>query len=201
MLSTSFLNQLSKEPFDQFTRWYQDAEQAGVKDPYTFYLATSDLDGKPSVRTLFWRGQNPKGYLFFTNYRSRKGVDLTSNPQGAMLFHWPLLERQVRIEGLVERATKEESDHYWAGRPRESQLNSAASSQSRVIESRETLLQEVQNLSQELNGAPVPRPAHWGGFCLVPNRFEFWQADHFRLHERVEYLKSAEGWKIQILAP
>jgi pyridoxamine 5'-phosphate oxidase len=201
---SSLFDQLSPNPFQQFDAWYSEAETAKISHPYTAYLATASLDGEPSVRTVFWRGQNAKGYLFFTNYRSQKSVEMISNPHASLLFHWPQLERQIRITGLVEKATESESDEYWNTRPRESQLNSAASPQSSALQSREQLEKLVADLDSQYKGQPVPRPSNWGGFCLIPKQFEFWQAHPYRLHDRVRYAASgsaSKGWLKELLAP
>lgn len=201
---SSLFDHLKQDPFREFDLWYAEAEAAGIAHPYTSYLATANLDSEPSVRTVFWRGKNEKGFLFFTNYRSQKSVEMISNPHASLLFHWPEKERQIRIAGLVEKASEKESDDYWSTRPRESQLNSAASPQSNLIQSREDLERLVSELDQRFKGQTIPRPPHWGGFCLVPSQIEFWQAHPFRLHDRVRYSRSSvtsQTWVKELLAP
>jgi pyridoxamine 5'-phosphate oxidase len=144
---------------------------------------------------------NPKGIRFFTNFKSRKGKELLSNPRAAVVFYWPALDRQVRIEGKVELLSPEESDEYWKTRPRDSRIGSAASPQSSVVPDVEVLEEKVNELSLKYEGKDVPRPAHWGGFCLVPNRFEFWVSGLNRLHDRFCYIKKQKIWTQVRLAP
>lgn len=193
---------LDPDPFVQFTRWFADAREAKAPQPEAMAVATSTRDGIPSVRMVLLRGFDPRGFSFFTNYESRKAEELIDNPRAALLFHWDALERQVRIEGRVEKVSKEESDAYFASRPYESRLAACASPQSRPIESREVLLERVEALRTKYPPQDgVPRPEFWGGFRIVPARFEFWQGRPSRLHDRLIYKKEANGWATERLGP
>ncbi|MEI7578184.1 MAG: pyridoxamine 5'-phosphate oxidase [Armatimonadota bacterium] len=184
---------LLRDPFELFRQWLQTAREHVAVEPDAFCLSTSDHDGRPSGRMLLLRGVD-EGLLFYTNYLSRKGKDLTANPNAAMTFWWGTLERQIRIEGEVEQLTPEESDAYFESRPPSSRQASAASPQSQVVSSREELIQRVVEAGSD-------RPAHWGGYRLVPHTFEFWQGRPSRLHDRFRYLRDGNDWKIDRLAP
>ncbi len=188
------------DPTVQFARWYEEAA-AAVRGPEEVVVATADGEGRPSARMVLCRGFGPEGFVFYTNYGSAKSADLTANPQAALLFYWEPLGRQVRIEGRVEQTTAEESDEYFASRPRVSQLGAHASRQSQPIAHRQELEARVEALELEYANLPVPRPAGWGGWRLVPDYFEFWQDGAFRLHDRVVYRPTADGWKITRLQP
>lgn len=164
-------------------------------------LATADGAGRPSARIVLVRAFDADGIVFFTNYASRKAREVTLNPHAALCFYWHWLEEQVRVEGRVVRASREESDAYFASRPRDSQLGAWASQQSQPLHSREELEQRLASVTGEFEGRSVPRPEFWGGFRLIPDRFEFWRAGHARLHERTRYAHLPEGWVIDQLYP
>jgi pyridoxamine 5'-phosphate oxidase len=189
------------DPIAQFSRWFQEAMGSACAEPNAMTLATAEQDGRPSARIVLLKGFDARGFVFFTNYRSRKGRELALNPQGALLFHWIELERQVRIEGEVEMVAREESDEYYASRPLGSRLGAWASPQSEVIARREELQSRLSEVSAKFGDNP-PRPEHWGGYRLAPDVVEFWQGRPNRLHDRVRYIReSATVWKIERLAP
>ncbi len=192
------------DPVRQFTAWFEEARRAGVSQAEAAALATASIDGAPSVRMVLVKQAGPDGFVFFTNYESRKGGELTANPRAALLFHWEPFGRQVRIEGPVARTTREESETYGHSRARGSQLSALASPQSRPVESREFLERRVAELDERHARAEVPLPDHWGGFRLTPRTFEFWQHRDNRLHDRLRYTPAAGvggGWRIERLAP
>ena len=190
------------DPVRQFTAWFDEAAAAGVSQPESVALATATPDGAPSVRMVLVKQAGHDGFVFFTNYESRKGGELAANPRAALLFHWEPFGRQVRIEGPVERTTREESEAYAYSRARGSQLSAAASPQSRPVESREALEHRVAELSDRYADADVPVPDAWGGFRVTPETFEFWQHRNNRLHDRLRYTRAADGtWRIERLAP
>ena len=193
---------LDADPFQQFRRWLTDAEQAGIELANAMTLATADRNGKPAARIVLLRGIDERGFAFFSNYQSRKGQELEENPFAALVFYWPELARQVRIEGIVELLSSAESDHYFASRPRGHQLEAHASAQSQVIASRQCLEQEFSKVEQQFARRDVPRPPHWGGYRVVPQVLEFWQQGDHRLHDRLRYRRSEQtGWVIERLAP
>jgi pyridoxamine 5'-phosphate oxidase len=190
------------DPFRQFERWFVQATEAGTSQPEAAAVASATPDGRPSVRMVLVKQTGPDGFVFYTNYESRKGVELTANPRAALLFHWQRLGRQVRIEGPVERVAREESLAYAHSRPRGSQLSALASPQSRPIPSRDWLEQRAAELEDRYAGQELPLGESWGGFRLRPERLEFWQHRQSRMHDRLLYTPdSAGGWKVQRLAP
>jgi pyridoxamine 5'-phosphate oxidase len=194
-------NQLDDDPVAQFGRWFGEAERAEEIEPNAMTLATSSPDGRPSARIVLLKGFGPDGFVFFSNYASRKGDELAANPNAALVFWWPPLERQVRLEGRVERTTTEESEAYWASRPLGSRLAALASAQSQVLAGREELVRRVEELAARHRDGDVPLPEAWGGYRLVPDAFEFWQGQPNRLHDRFRYTRRQDGWLVQRLSP
>lgn len=192
-------SQVDPDPLRQFARWFEEAAAAGVAMPEAMALATATADGRPSVRMVLLKGVDERGFSFYTGYESRKGRELAENPRAALLFHWP--GRQVRIEGPVERVTADESDAYFASRPRGSRLSAIASRQSEVVSSREELEGRVAELEERFAGAEPPRPDRWGGFRLVPETFELWQHRDDRLHDRLRYRRDGDAWLVERLSP
>jgi pyridoxamine 5'-phosphate oxidase len=190
-----------QDPYVLFRKWQAEAAKAGTRLPEAMALATASRDGAPSVRMVLNRGLDPRGFAFYTNYNSPKAADLIANPRAAVVFHWPLLERQVRVEGRVRKLTRAESDRYFARRPRESRIGARISPQSEEIPDREFLETAFAQATADYAGRRVPRPPFWGGFRLIPEMMEFWQGQPFRLHDRLRYRKTARGWKTVQLAP
>ncbi|WP_179401509.1 pyridoxamine 5'-phosphate oxidase [Burkholderia guangdongensis] len=191
------------DPFAQFDRWFKEALTAKLPEPNTMTLATVGADGRPSARIVLIKGVDARGFVFFTNYDSRKGRDLAAHPYAALLFYWIELERQVRIEGRVEKTSADESDRYFASRPLGSRIGAWASEQSAVIDGRATLEAREKALADRYGGEP-PRPPHWGGYRVVPDAFEFWQGRPSRLHDRLRYTREPDaphGWTIDRLSP
>jgi len=196
---------VAADPVEQLQRWLAEAEAA---DPHAFtsmVLATADRTGKPSARVVLLKGLDARGLVFYTNYESRKGKELAENPQASLLFHWEPFERQVRVEGTVERTSREESEAYFHSRPRGSQIGAAVSPQSALIPGREVLERAAAELEERLAGAEVPLPDEWGGFRLIPQVCEFWQGRTNRLHDRLVYRRQRRqpdgGWHLERLAP
>jgi pyridoxamine 5'-phosphate oxidase len=190
------------DPFRQFRAWFAEAEATRLYQPDAMTLATATADGRPSARQVLLRGTDERGFTFFTNYDSRKAAELAANPRAALLLFWAELHRQVRVEGRVEAVSAEESEAYFATRPRGSQLGAWASPQSEVIAGREVLDRAMQEVTRRFEGRPVPRPPHWGGYRVVPETIEFWQGRENRLHDRLCYRRRPEGgWEVVRLAP
>jgi len=187
------------DPFDQFTRWFEHA-RATEPDPAAMTLATATPDGRPSARMVLLKGFDATGFVFYTNYDSRKAGEIESTHHAALLFYWASLDRQVRIEGAIARVSEAESDAYFASRPLESRWSAHASPQSRAIDSRESLEAAVERVRAEF-GDNVPRPAGWGGFRVAPDAVEFWQGRENRLHDRLAYTRVSGAWRRQRLAP
>lgn len=190
----------SANPVTEFLNAIERARSHQV-DPAPVALATADPQGRPSVRMVLLRGADERGFVFYTNYNSRKGRELTGNPRAALCFHWATLDEQIRIEGTVERLPPEESDAYFSSRPRGSQLGAWASDQSAVLPSREALEQRYREIERRFEGDAVPRPPFWGGFRLKPDRIEFWYGRPDRLHDRVVYVRDGDAWRIERLYP
>jgi pyridoxamine 5'-phosphate oxidase len=191
-----------EDPIATLNAWLQEARAAGEPEPDAMTLATATADGRPSARMVLLRGRSDDGMLrFFTSYDSRKGRELADNPRAALVLHWKLLARQVRVEGHVQRLPEAESDAYFASRPHDSQLAAAVSPQSAVIESLSALERERRALRDQLGDRPVPRPARWGGFGLVPEVVELWRSGPARMHERRRFSRCAGGWLVEPLAP
>jgi len=192
---------LDPDPLVQFRRWYDEAAAAGVRAPEAMALATSTSDGAPSLRMVLLKGADERGFAFYTGYVSRKASELDSNPRAALLFYWDPLGRQVRIEGTVERVAENESDAYFATRPRGAQLAATASKQSSVLANRDEIDSRVAELDHDYTARDVPRPEHWGGYRLVPDIYEFWQHREDRLHDRLRYRRADGSWAIERLSP
>ncbi len=191
---------LAPDPFAQFASWFDEALRSGIALPNAMTLATATRAGRPSARTVLLKGFDTLGFVFFTHYRSRKGREIEENPEAMLLFRWGELERQVGIEGRVAKVSAAESDGYFATRPLGSRLSAIISPQSEPVLSREVLETALEEASKRWRNEP-PRPPHWGGYRLVPERFEFWQGRKDRLHDRLCYHKAEGAWKIQRLAP
>ena len=188
------------QPLPLFQVWFDQAIKAECPEPNSMTLATADQAGNPSARIVLLKGADENGFTFFTNYESQKGKELAIRPQAALLFHWHELERQVRIQGIVERISPEESDRYFYSRPPASRIGAWASPQSTAIPNREFLEEAEKRFQSEFGDAP-PRPEHWGGYCLCPTEMEFWQGRPSRLHDRIHYKLANGHWKIHRLAP
>ncbi|MCI0450104.1 MAG: pyridoxamine 5'-phosphate oxidase [Chlorobi bacterium] len=194
------VNSVDKNPLNQFKLWYDEILKSDYVEPTAMTLATASKERKPSARMLLLKAYDQKGYVFYTNYNSRKGKELGENPNGCILFYWDRLKRQVRIEGKIEKVAKEESEAYFKTRSYKSRLGAWASNQSSVIESRTVIVKEFLKYLLKFR-TDVPLPEYWGGYRLIPEVYEFWQGRENRLHDRIKYTKEKDGWKIERLAP
>jgi pyridoxamine 5'-phosphate oxidase len=192
---------LREDPFAQFRAWFEEARSEGLPLAEACTVASADASGRPSARMVLLKELDGRGFVFATNYESRKGGELDANPRAALLFYWHALGRQVRVEGDVERVSSNESDAIFLARPRESRISALASRQSRPIASRDELEARVQSLETELEGREVERPPHWGGYRVVPDAVEFWQHRENRLHVRFVYRRDGDAWRIEELQP
>ncbi|MDX6613318.1 MAG: pyridoxamine 5-phosphate oxidase [Blastocatellia bacterium] len=193
---------IDPDPIKQFQKWFDDAIADGLKLPEAMTLATATRDGKPSARIVLLKQVDERGFVFFTNYRSKKAGELDDNANAAVVFYWPQHDRQVRIEGTVTKVSAEESDAYFQTRPRDSQIGALVSPQSEVISGRDILEKRTRELEEEFRDQSIQRPAHWGGYLVTPQRIEFWKARPSRLHDRIVYERQGHGaWQISRLAP
>ena len=191
---------INTDPIAQFQAWFLEAQSAKLPEPNAMTIATVDADGRPSARIVLLKGLDSRGFVFYTNYDSRKGRELEAHPFAALVFHWNELERQVRIEGGVARISESESDAYFSSRPLGSRIGAWTSPQSEVVTSRDVLVEREKSMIDKYGDHP-PRPAHWGGLRVVPTMIEFWQGRSSRLHDRLRYQQTGQGWAIDRLAP
>lgn len=192
---------MTTDPFALFHDWYTEARTTEINDSNAMALATADAAGRPSVRMVLLKGYDERGFVFYTNRESRKAGELAANPHVALLFHWKSLRRQIRIEGPIGFASDEESDAYFASRSRDSQLGAWASDQSRPLDTRATFEARFAEVQARFEGQPVPRPPHWGGYRVTPERIEFWLDREHRLHERRVFTRAGDGWQEGMLFP
>jgi pyridoxamine 5'-phosphate oxidase len=194
-------SEAASDPIEQFREWFDEALAADLHEPNAMTLATATPDGRPSARVVLLKGFDERGFVFYTSYEGRKSRELEINPYCALVFYWGELERQVRVEGRVEHISDEESDAYFEGRPRGSQLGAWASEQSRPIKSRDALEVRLRELEAEYEGREVPRPPFWGGYRVEPETIEFWQGRENRLHDRLVYQRVGDRWRMERLQP
>lgn len=192
---------VAADPFSQFTAWWDDAMKSEISEVNAMTLATATITGVPSARIVLLKGFDENGFVFFTNYESQKGKEIETNPHAALVFFWKELERQVRIEGVIEKITEADSDAYYRSRPAGSRIGAWASPQSEVILNRDVIENNFATVEKKFSNSNIPRPAYWGGYIVKPSMIEFWQGRSSRLHDRIQYVLHAEGWLIQRLAP
>ncbi len=200
--ATLDVHDVEGSPFKQFGKWFQEALKSELLEPNAMTVATATPDGRPSARIVLLKGYDERGFVFYTNYNSHKGRELEQNPQAALVFNWLELQRQIRIEGRVEKVSPETSTEYFQSRPKGSQIGAWASPQSSTIPNRNVLETKVEELQEQYAKAEqLPRPAHWGGFRIIPEVIEFWQGRSSRLHDRIQYIQADGKWTIKRLAP
>ena len=201
MKATLSEDKVERDPFTQFGIWWDEALRAEIDEVNAMTLSTVSEGARPTSRIVLLKGYDTAGFVFYTNYKSRKGRDLELYPHASLLFFWKELERQVRIDGPCEKVSEAESDEYFLSRPEGSRIGAWASPQSQVIASRDVLDQQIIALEDRFQGMSIPRPPHWGGYRVKPEQMEFWQGRPSRLHDRILYTRSASGWQINRLAP
>lgn len=192
---------VAEEPIEQFQRWFSQALAANIHEPNAMTLATIDTRQRPTARIVLLKGFDARGFVFYTNYESHKGVALAKHPFAALIFYWPELERQIRVEGSVTKVDAAEADAYYQSRPRGSRIGAWSSPQSQVIPDREFLEQHVDAMQAQFAAGETPRPPFWGGYRVIPDTIEFWQGRPSRLHDRICYTRTADHWQINRLAP
>lgn len=192
---------INSNPFKQFDIWFEEAKKIGLKDPNAMNVASSSKDGIPSSRMVLLKSHDENGFVFYTNYTSRKSKEIIDNPHVALNFFWDALERQVRVEGKIEKIDPRISDEYFSSRSRLSQLGAHASEQSQVIQGYDVITNKLDELEKEFDGKEIPRPNHWGGFIIVPESIEFWQGHEGRIHDRLKFYKLDQQWQIKRLSP
>ena len=192
---------INPNPFKQFDIWFEEAKKIGLKDPNAMNVASSSKDGIPSSRMVLLKSHDENGFVFYTNYTSRKSKEIIDNPHVALNFFWDALERQVRVEGKIEKIDPRISDEYFSSRSRLSQLGAHASEQSQVIQGYDVITNKLDELEKEFDGKEIPRPNHWGGFIIVPESIEFWQGHEGRIHDRLKFYKLDQQWQIKRLSP